>query len=50
MTAYKDAAQINRIIGITPPEWGIYIHIDRKSALKAEDIDSRARVTTTTIS
>ena len=44
MTAYKDAAQINRIIGITPPEWGIYIHIDRKSALKAEDIDSRARV------
>lgn len=44
MTVYKDAAQINRLIKVIPSNWGIYVHIDKKSPIKNIEIDSRAKV------
>ena len=44
MTAYKDVAMINRIIARCPDNWGIYIHLDRKSDIDESEIDSRAKV------
>lgn len=43
MTAYKDVGMINKIIARTPDDWGIYIHLDRKSDIKVSEIDSRAK-------
>ena len=42
ITAYKDPKQINRLIGRIPQDWGIFIHIDKKSAICDGEIDSRA--------
>ena len=42
ITAYKDAPQINRLISRIPEDWGIFIHLDKKSEIKDGDIDSRA--------
>lgn len=44
MTAYKDIETINRFISLTPNSWGIYIHLDKKSNLRASEINSRAKV------
>lgn len=44
MTAYKDVAMINRFISLTPVDWGIYIHMDRKSNIRISEINSRAKV------
>ena len=44
MTVYKDLQMVNRLIASTPQEWGIYIHIDVKSSIAANDIDARANV------
>lgn len=38
MTVYKDADMINRFIAAAPKEWGIYVHIDKKSILDRKDI------------
>lgn len=38
MTAYKDPSMINRFIKHIPDDWGIYIHIDRKSDIDISDI------------
>ena len=42
ITAYKDAPQINRLISRIPEDWGIFIHLYKKSEIKDGDIDSRA--------
>ena len=42
ITPYKDAPQINRLNSRTPEDWGIFIHLDKKSEIKDGDIDSRA--------
>lgn len=42
ITAYKDAPQINRLISRIPEDWGIFIHLDKKSEIKDGYIDSRA--------
>ncbi len=42
ITAYKDAKQINRLIGRIPQEWGIFIHIDKKSPISDNEISDRA--------
>jgi len=44
MTAYKDIEAINRFIASTPDDWGIYIHIDRKSAIAESEIEKKAHV------
>lgn len=44
MTVYKNADHINRLIKTLPLNWGIYIHIDKKSEIQESDIDSRAKV------
>ena len=44
MTAYKDVDAINRFINVTPNDWEIFIHIDKKSKLKIERISERAHV------
>lgn len=44
MTAYQDPDLINRFISRVPKEWGIYIHIDKKSSIKCSDINQRANV------
>ncbi len=38
MTVYKDIDMINTFISHIPKEWGLYIHIDRKSPIKETDI------------
>lgn len=42
MTVYKDPTQINRFIKQIPENWGIYIHIDKKSNIDKNDINSKA--------
>lgn len=44
MTAYKDVEGINRFIKFTPPEFDIYIHVDRRANITLTDIDNRAHV------
>ncbi|MCQ2290095.1 MAG: hypothetical protein MJZ63_02315 [Muribaculaceae bacterium] len=44
LTAYKDAPAINRFLARVPDDWGIYVHLDKKSKLTASDIDPRAKV------
>ncbi len=44
MTAYKDICQINRIIDSAPENFDFYVHVDKKSNLKTEDISSRAHI------
>lgn len=44
MTVYKDLPMIKRFISAVPADWGIYVHIDAKSALTEKDIPSRANV------
>lgn len=44
VTAYKDSKQINQLIDSTPKDWGIYIHIDKKSNIKVSEINKRANV------
>lgn len=42
ISAYKDARLINRLISRIPETWGIYIHLDKLSDIKNEDISDRA--------
>ena len=44
ITAYKDVRMLNRLIAATPEDWGIFVHLDRKSPVRAEDVSHRARV------
>ena len=44
ITAYKDIESLNLIISKTPNQWGIYIHLDKKSTVKVEEINNRAIV------
>ena len=44
MTIYKDVEQVNKLIKTLPLDWGIYVHIDKKSTIKESNIDSRAKV------
>lgn len=44
ITAYKDLPMLNRLIAATPADWGVFVHLDRKSPLRAGDVDSRAHV------
>lgn len=44
MTAYKNVNQINHLISLIPEEWGLFIHIDKKSDINVNDIDNRAYV------
>lgn len=44
ITAYKDIDSINQLINYTPKDWGIYIHIDKKSIIKESEVNSRAKV------
>lgn len=44
MTVYKDAKQVNRFIDAAPSNFDFYVHIDKKSALRADDISQRANV------
>ncbi len=44
MTAYKDIDAINRFIEATPEDWGIFIHMDKKSSIQSKDINCRAHV------
>lgn len=38
MTAYKDAELINNFLKKVPKDWGVYIHIDKKSSLQPTDL------------
>ncbi len=42
ITAYKNTAFINRLIDKLPADWGVYMHIDRKSNINVSEINSRA--------
>ena len=42
ITAYKDSELINRFISKVPDDWGIFVHIDRKSSINALDISNKA--------
>lgn len=44
MTAYKDVEAINRFIKFTPPEFNIYIHLDKRSMILPSEINARAKV------
>lgn len=44
MTAYKDLSMINRIISYIPNTWGIYVHLDKKSAINSKDVNPKAHV------
>lgn len=44
ITAYKDIEQINKLISHTPDEWGIFVHIDKKSNISESCINSRVVV------
>lgn len=44
MTAYKDAALINAFVESIPDDWGVYIHLDKKSSIQPTDISDKARV------
>lgn len=44
LTAYKDTEQINSFINATPVDFGIFIHIDKKSLINLSDINKRAKV------
>lgn len=42
ISVYKDVELINRFISKVPVDWGIYVHIDLKSKIEIQEIDSRA--------
>ena len=42
ISAYKDTKLINRLISRIPQEWGVFIHIDKRSKIRNEDINPRA--------
>lgn len=44
LTAYKDAPAINRFLARVPADWGIYVHLDKKSKLTISDINAHAKV------
>ena len=44
MTAYKDVALINRILGEVPEDWDVYVHIDEKSTISLCQLDQKAFV------
>lgn len=44
MTAYKDVELINIFINRVPTNWGIYIHLDKKSNISTDEINARAIV------
>ena len=44
ITAYKDVELLNEIISATPLDFGIYIHIDKKSTINLCDINKRAKI------
>lgn len=44
ITAYKNVDLINNHIDCIPDDWGIYIHLDKKSKINIEDINKRANV------
>ena len=43
MTVYKDYDLINKIISSLPKDWGIFVHIDKKSNI--EDIKNDKKKT-----
>ena len=44
ITAYRDLTILNRLIGRTPADWGVFVHLDRKSEIRPEAVAPRARV------
>ena len=42
ISAYKDVKAINMLIQYTPIEWGVFVHIDKKSSIDTNNINSRA--------
>ena len=42
ITAYKDVCQINKLIEAIPLEWGIFLHLDKKSDISICEINHRA--------
>ena len=38
MTAYKGADLINNFLNRVPNDWGVYIHIDKKSSMQPSDL------------
>lgn len=44
MTAYKDVALINQILGEVPDDWDVYVHIDAKSTISLCQLDQKAFV------
>ena len=44
LTVYKSAEICNRLIERMPENWDVYIHVDRKSDIKADSIHPRAKV------
>lgn len=44
VTVYKDVEVINKLIKLLPPQFDVYVHIDRKSSVRISDIDVRAHV------
>lgn len=41
ITVYHDVESLNRIIRHTPDKWGVYVHIDKKSAIQPSEVESR---------
>lgn len=44
MTVYTDLHQVNKFISTMPENWDVYVHVDNKSNINVNDIDSRAHV------
>lgn len=44
ITVYKDIDTLNRMLSRMPKDWGIYIHIDKKSDLLPSDIQRKCNV------
>ena len=44
ITAYKDVELLNTIIKATPGDYGIFVHIDKKSSIRLNEINSRAKI------
>ena len=41
MTIYKDVELVNRILNSYPAEFGVFLHIDKKSPIALSDINQR---------
>ena len=44
MTVYKDVELINTVVSLYPPDFFVYIHIDKKSHIKENDIVNKGNV------